>query len=103
MIFISFSFRYLILWRFAKTNLHASVYAAPLRRLSVLFYFCRPGEPRHRVPDANHGKRCPIEFVRNCRASARDPFRCRNGGRERQNFLCTPDWQFPRDTGAIIK
>lgn len=72
---------------------------APPHKLSVLFYFCRLGGPRRRVQDANHDKRHPIEFARSCRALAGDPFRCRNGGRGRQNFLCILDWQFPLDTG----
>lgn len=56
---------------------------APPHKLSVLSYFCRLGGPRRRVQDANHDKRHPIEFARSCRASAGDPFRCRNGGRGR--------------------
>lgn len=67
-------------------------------KLSVLSYFCIFEELLRRVRDANHDKRRPIEFAGSCRVSARDPFRCRNGGRGQRNFLCTPDWQFPLDT-----
>lgn len=82
-------------------NSRKSVYEVPPHKLSVLSCSCRFEEPLHRVRDANHDKRPPIEFARSCRASAGDLSRCRNGGRERRNFLCTLDWQFPLDTGII--
>lgn len=91
------------IFSFSITNLRESVYVAPPHKLSVLSYFCRFGGPRRRVQGANHDKRHPIEFVRSCQASARDPFRYRNGDRGRQNFLCIPSWQFPLDTERTIK
>jgi len=78
----NFIYRYLQFFH-SITNLRKSACVAPPHKLSVLSYFCRLGGPRHRVQDANHDKRHPIEFARSCRASAGDPFRCRNGGRGR--------------------
>lgn len=82
-------------------NLRESVYGVLPHKLSVLSCSCRFEGPPRRARDANRDKRRPIEFARSCRASAGDPFRCRNGGRGRRNFLCTSDWQSPLDTGII--